>query len=87
MKHDDGQRSWGGGGCGRGQGSLGVVKEGAGRCLVGGGRVDQLVEGIGEGGGPVHGLVLVCLEPYLAVERPDGLNSGVVCEGAEEGVI
>ncbi len=70
MKHDVGQGGRGGGGCGRGRGSLGVVEEGARGCLVGGGGVDQLVEGVGEGGGSVHGLVLMRLEPYLAIECP-----------------
>jgi hypothetical protein len=47
-----------------------------------GGGGDELVEGVGEGGGSVDGVILVCFESDLAAEGPDALYSGVVGKGA-----
>ena len=66
------------------KGLIAVAGGGAG----GGGRggFHEFLKGVGEGGGLVRGVVMR-LETDLASVRPGALDSGVVDEGAEEGVI
>ncbi len=71
----------------RGGGSLGIGKKRGRRGLAGGSGVDKLVKRVGEGGGSVDGVVLVCFKPDLAAEGPYTLHPGVIGEGAEQGVV